>query len=254
MTGHSNGNSGPPAPSSSSGAGAGEPSGEHPEPPAEPRSRARGRAADQAGSDGRSRSSRSGTGPPLPARPGRSPDGGLAPVQPGEAEDAAQPAAPRDKPPSILSAEAIDDEIEKLKASSKVRKRQLKELRTAGALLGDVLARGFLSAYLLHLCNERPRHGNEILQEIEVRTDGLWNPSSGGIYTVLRKLEKRGLLEGSWQAGVTRERRVYRVTDQGRDALEEFRQLAPPRIAAASRVLEIVATDLLAEYPPSHRS
>jgi DNA-binding PadR family transcriptional regulator len=155
----------------------------------------------------------------------------------------------RSKPPSLLSAEAIDEELEKLKASSKVRKRQLKELRKAGALLGDVLARGFLTAYLLHLCAERPRHGNEILHEIEARTEGLWAPSSGGVYTVLRKLEKRGLLEGSWEAGVTRERRVYRVTPQGRDALEEFRRLAPPRIAAASHVLEIVAADLLSGPP-----
>jgi DNA-binding PadR family transcriptional regulator len=145
----------------------------------------------------------------------------------------------------VLSAEAIDAELEKLKVSSKVRKRQLKELRKAGALLGDVLARGFLTAYLLHLCDEHPRHGNEILHEIEARTDNLWSPSSGGVYTVLRKLEKRGLLEGSWEAGVTRERRVYKVTDAGRDALDEFRRLAPPRIAAASRVLEVVARDLL---------
>jgi DNA-binding PadR family transcriptional regulator len=156
----------------------------------------------------------------------------------------------RAQPPSLLSAEAIDEELEKLKASSKVRKRQLKELRKAGALLGDVLARGFLTAYLLHLCAEHPRHGNEILHEIEARTEGLWAPSSGGVYTVLRKLEKRGLLEGSWEAGVTRERRVYRVTDAGRDALEEFRELAPPRIAAASHVLQIVAADLLSG-PPS---
>ncbi|MGH2721236.1 MAG: PadR family transcriptional regulator, partial [Actinomycetota bacterium] len=153
--------------------------------------------------------------------------------------------ASRRKSPSVLSAEAIDAELEKLKVSSKVRKRQLKELRKAGALLGDVLARGFLTAYLLHLCDEHPRHGNEILHEIEDRTDHLWSPSSGGVYTVLRKLEKRGLLEGSWEAGMTRERRVYKVTDAGRDALEEFRRLAPPRIAAASRVLEVVAKDLL---------
>ena len=112
-------------------------------------------------------------------------------------------------------------------------------------MLGDVLARGFLTAYLLHLCDEQPRHGNGMLSEIEFRTEGLWVPSSGGVYTMLRKLEKRQFLEGTWEAGVTRERRVYRITDEGRAALDEFRQLAPPRIAAASRVLELVGTDLL---------
>jgi DNA-binding PadR family transcriptional regulator len=168
---------------------------------------------------------------------------------PGAEATAAQtsaqvPAAPVE-PPSLLHREAMDAELAQFKAASKARRKQLKQLRKAGALLGDVLARGFLSAYLLHLCDEQPRHGNDILNEIEARTEGLWAPSSGGVYTVLRKLEKRELLEGSWEAGATRERRVYRITDKGRGALDEFRQLAPPRIAAAMRALELVGADLL---------
>lgn len=154
---------------------------------------------------------------------------------------------PTARPPSLLQPEAMDAELARLKATSKVRRKQLKQLRKAGALLGDVLARGFLTAYLLHLCDEQPRHGNGILSEIESRTEGLWVPSSGGVYTMLRKLEKRELLEGTWEAGATRDRRVYRITDQGRAALDEFRELAPPRIAAASRVLELVGTDLLSK-------
>jgi DNA-binding PadR family transcriptional regulator len=153
---------------------------------------------------------------------------------------------------SLLDAEAMDAELSQLKATSKVRRKQLKQLRRAGARFGDVLARGFLTAYLLHLCDEHPRHGNDILNEIEARTEGLWAPSSGGVYTMLRKLEKRELLEGSWQAGETRNRRVYRITDNGRAALEEFRELAPPRIAAASRVLHLVGEDLLSGPPDPH--
>jgi DNA-binding PadR family transcriptional regulator len=147
----------------------------------------------------------------------------------------------------------MDAELSQLRASNKVRRKQLKQLRRAGALFGDVLARGFLTAYLLHLCNEHPRHGNDILNEIEDRTEGLWAPSSGGVYTLLRKLEKRELLEGSWEAGATRERRVYRITDEGRAALDEFRELAPPRIAAASRVLQLVGEDLLSRPSRGHR-
>ena len=151
------------------------------------------------------------------------------------------------QPTSPLHPDAVEAELARLKLSHRVRRRQLKELRKAGSLFSDVLARGFLTAYLLHLCEEHPRHGNDILKEIEARTDGLWTPSSGGIYTLLRKLEKRQLLEGTWERGTTRERHVYRITPDGRAALDEFRELAPPRIATASRVLLLVGADLLSE-------
>ena len=165
-------------------------------------------------------------------------------------EPAASPESPGSgpaQPTSLLDPEAMNAELARLKLSHRVRRRQLKELRKAGSLFSDVLARGFLTAYLLHLCEEHPRHGNDILKEIEARTDGLWTPSSGGIYTLLRKLEKRQLLEGTWERGTTRERHVYRITPDGRAALDEFRELAPPRIAAASRVLLLVGADLLSE-------
>lgn len=172
----------------------------------------------------------------------------------GSPEAAAAPKPARSdpaRPTSLLDADAMDAELARLKASNRVRRRQLKQLRKAGSLLGDVLARGFLTAYLLHLCEEHPRHGNDILKEIEARTEGLWSPSSGGVYTLLRKLEKRQLLEGVWETGTTRERHVYHITPDGRATLDEFRELAPPRIAAASRVLQLVGTDLLS--PSEHR-
>lgn len=149
------------------------------------------------------------------------------------------------RPRQPLAPEQIKGEIKAVKAASKVRRKQLKQLKQTGKLLGDVLARGFLSAYLLRLCAEQPRHGNELIREIEQRTDGLWSPSSGGVYTVLKKLEKRGWLAGAWQEGETRDRRVYSITPDGRVALDEFLAVAPERVTAAARVLELVAEDLM---------
>ncbi|HEX4864639.1 MAG TPA: PadR family transcriptional regulator [Acidimicrobiales bacterium] len=173
-------------------------------------------------------------------------DAGLA-SDPGPGGTDALPDPPGSSParPVPLLGDAVEAELARLKLAGKVRREQLKAMRHVGSLFGDVLARGFLAAYLLHLCEERPRHGNDILKEIEARTDGLWTPSSGGVYTLLRKLEKRQLLEGAWESGATRERRVYRITAEGRQALDEFRTLAPPRVAAALRVLQLVGADLL---------
>lgn len=205
-------------------------------------------AVEPSSSDGTARSRAPGERDAGSRGPATRPDSGA----PDEPRGDARSRGPV-RPGSLLDSEAMDAELSQLRASNKVRRKQLKQLRRAGALFGDVLARGFLTAYLLHLCNEHPRHGNDILNEIEDRTEGLWAPSSGGVYTLLRKLEKRELLEGSWEAGATRERRVYRITDEGRAALDEFRELAPPRIAAASRVLQLVGEDLLSRPSRGHR-
>lgn len=148
------------------------------------------------------------------------------------------------RPEQPLAPEELTSELKRLRSASKARKKQLKQLRETGKLLGDVLARGFLAAYLLRLCAEAPRHGNDLIREINARTEGLWSPSSGGVYTVLKKLEKRGWLEGTWEEGETRDRRVYRITDAGREAYAEFLEVAPTRVAAALRVLELVSSDL----------
>lgn len=148
-------------------------------------------------------------------------------------------------PEQPLAPEEITGEIKRVKAASKARRRQLKQLRQTGKLLGDVLARGFLNAYLLRLCAERPRHGSDLIREIEIRTEGLWSPSSGGVYTVLKKLEKKGWLRGVWESGETRDRRVYALTAAGRAALAEFLAVAPERVSSAARVLDLVAADLM---------
>ncbi len=70
---------------------------------------------------------------------------------------------------------------------------------------------------ILSLIAETPRHGYEIIKEIEERLGGAYAPSPGVVYPMLTMLEEMG------QATVEVEgtRKLYAITDEGRRVLTE---------------------------------
>ena len=57
-----------------------------------------------------------------------------------------------------------------------------------------------------------PRHGYEVIQDLEQRFGGLYIPSAGTVYPRLAKLEEEGLVERSDEG----RKATYRITDAGR--------------------------------------
>jgi DNA-binding PadR family transcriptional regulator len=53
------------------------------------------------------------------------------------------------------------------------------------------------------------------MKEINKRTKGFWQPTAGGVYPILRDLEKSGYIEGEWQTQKNRKIKVYKVTESG---------------------------------------
>ena len=70
---------------------------------------------------------------------------------------------------------------------------------------------------LLALLAEAPTHGYQLRTAFEQRTGGSWVLNIGQVYTTLQRLERDGLVEA---LGEDDERRAYRITDAGREALE----------------------------------
>ncbi|MEP6856302.1 MAG: PadR family transcriptional regulator [Pedococcus sp.] len=79
--------------------------------------------------------------------------------------------------------------------------------------MSPVFAHGQLRLYLLSLLNEGPRHGYEVIQDLEHRFNGLYSPSAGTVYPRLAKLEEEGLVERSEEG----RKAIYRITDAGRE-------------------------------------
>lgn len=78
--------------------------------------------------------------------------------------------------------------------------------------MSPVFAHGQLRLYLLALLDEGPRHGYEVIQDLEQRFGGLYTPSAGTVYPRLAKLEEEGLVERIDDG----RKAIYRITEAGR--------------------------------------
>jgi DNA-binding PadR family transcriptional regulator len=83
--------------------------------------------------------------------------------------------------------------------------------------MSAVFGHGRLRLYLLKLLDESPRHGYDVIRELEDRFMGLYTPSAGTVYPRLARLESEGLVTHEVNEG----RKVYRITDAGRAELTE---------------------------------
>ena len=65
-----------------------------------------------------------------------------------------------------------------------------------------------------------PRYGYELKQALEQRFGPALAPlNAGQVYTTLQRLERDGLVHGEDVPGDTRQKRIYTLTDPGREAL-----------------------------------
>jgi len=77
--------------------------------------------------------------------------------------------------------------------------------------------RGDIKFLLLDLLAEKPRHGYDLIRELETRNGGFYRPSAGSIYPTLQMLEEGGYLTSETVEG----KRVYTITEAGRKLLSE---------------------------------
>jgi DNA-binding PadR family transcriptional regulator len=115
--------------------------------------------------------------------------------------------------------------------------------------VGLVLSKGggLLPLYVLHLLSREPRHGNDIMRQLELRSGGTWASNPGAVYPLLRLLERSGLLTGKWKDPEKRTRRIYRLTEQGRREYEELKEMMKPGLQQALSVLQAIYEDLYAK-------
>jgi DNA-binding PadR family transcriptional regulator len=82
--------------------------------------------------------------------------------------------------------------------------------------MSPVFRHGGLRLYLLKLLDEAPRHGYEVIRLLQDRFMGVYAPSPGTIYPRLARLEEEGLVTHDEVDG----KKVYRITDKGRQEIE----------------------------------
>lgn len=92
-----------------------------------------------------------------------------------------------------------------------------------------------LRLVLLKLIADQPRHGYDLIREIEAMTGGGYTPSPGMIYPTLTLLDDTGLIAEQQAAGA---KKLYAVTDEGRAHLGENAEEVEALIARLTRLGE----------------
>ena len=75
---------------------------------------------------------------------------------------------------------------------------------------------------ILGLMRQRPMSGYDLKRAVDRTIRHFWAASYGQIYPELRRLEAEGWIEGADAANGGRSRRLYRITDAGGVALEDW--------------------------------
>jgi DNA-binding PadR family transcriptional regulator len=83
---------------------------------------------------------------------------------------------------------------------------------------GRLFEQGDLKYVILRLLEEKPRHGYEIIKELEGRFGGSYAPSPGTVYPTLTMLEDIGYARVVPEEGG---KKIYEITDEGRKHLAE---------------------------------
>ena len=81
---------------------------------------------------------------------------------------------------------------------------------------------GHLKFVILNLLAEKPRHGYEIIKEIEDRFGGMYSPSPGTVYPTLTLLEDLGYARALPEESG---KKIYEITDEGRAHLAQNQPL-----------------------------
>jgi len=79
------------------------------------------------------------------------------------------------------------------------------------------LAKNCNEALIIAILSDGKKHGYQLALQIEEKSQGYFTFNHGTLYPILHKLEKEGIIKGSWkQEGPRRKRKYYTLTSKGK--------------------------------------
>lgn len=82
--------------------------------------------------------------------------------------------------------------------------------------------KGDLKYVIMDLLKDKPRHGYEVIRELEEMSHGLYTPSPGAVYPTLQMLEEMGYANAAERDG----KKIYTITEEGLKFLDERKDSA----------------------------
>lgn len=138
----------------------------------------------------------------------------------------------------------IKSEEKRLYEEYRSKLAQIKKVQQEKEAVGQVFTKGLLPIYVLYILSLGATNGNDISHKIEERTMGMWLPSTGGIYPLLKKFEKENLVVGEWDDLKKKTQKIYTLTEAGIKELQDKKALLKVKMEEALEVFKIIYGDL----------
>ena len=101
------------------------------------------------------------------------------------------------------------------------------------------LMQGTVAVLILKTLSWGPLHGYDISRSIRMRSDGALGLEDAALYQALHRMERKGWIEAEWGLSETHRRaKFYRLTEDGRKALQAEVSTWRNYVTAVSKVLE----------------
>ncbi len=119
--------------------------------------------------------------------------------------------------------------------------------RAQDPITGELRRRDVLPLLVLHLIAEAPSYGNQLMERIAGMTAGVLSVNPNTMYPLLRELERRELIEGSWEHPERRTRRYYSLTDAGREEYERLVEEVRPFLDSVRTSIDEIVREVYGE-------
>ena len=111
-------------------------------------------------------------------------------------------------------------------------------------LSGPIKSKTIFPVLILHLLEQSPDYGYGIMQRIEALCSDLLAVNTNTVYPLLRRLEERGFISGTWEHPTKRSRRIYRITPSGRERLAKIKNAMFPYLDVLLNAVERLRDEL----------
>ncbi len=109
---------------------------------------------------------------------------------------------------------------------------------------GEMRRRDLLPLLIFHLIRDEPSYGNQLIDAIESLTQGVVSVNPNTMYPLLRDLESKGLIEGSWEHPDKRTRRFYSITPSGEEAYRQLLSEIEPFLDSVIRSVTMIKAEV----------
>ncbi len=115
---------------------------------------------------------------------------------------------------------------------------------------GPVKTKTIVPLLILHLLSKGPDHGYGLIERIEQMTASVMPVNPNTMYPLLRRLEERGFVIGTWEHPDRRSRRIYRITRAGLERYEQIKIRTRPHLDALIEAMLRLRSEVLNSPPP----